>query len=184
MVDIVSVLARGNPIPMPLDELNLPARGAVNLDGYVHYAIGDPGGRQAYAQFFRNGAIEGVGELRNDDGVNSRFISGAFTELIVMRVSQYLQVLKFYETGLPVYVFLSFCSGAKTVYRYASPECFGWHETKQLGREIAAFPEIYLDSFDVDVSAVMRPVFNVVWNAFGLAQCEIYDGKGKLRGVS
>jgi len=27
-------------------------------------------------------------------------------------------------------------------------------------------------------------VFNVVWNAFGLLQCEIYDGKGKLLGVS
>ncbi len=184
MMDIASVLGRPSPMPIALNELNLPARGAVNLDGYVHYVIGDPGARQAYAQFFRNGAIEGVGELRNEDGVNSRFIGGAFTELIVAHVTQYLQVLKFYEMGLPVYMFLSFCNGAKIVYRYASPEGFGWHETKPLGREIAAFPEIYLDSFDVDVSAVMRPVFNVVWNAFGLLQCEIYDGKGKLLGVS
>jgi hypothetical protein len=186
MVDIVSVISRGGQLPIPLDDLDMPATGAVNLDGYVNYVNwgGQTSSRQAYAQFFRNGAIEGVGELRNDDGVNSRFIGGHFTRLIVTHVRQYLQVLKFYEMGLPVYIFLSFCSGAKTVYRYASPEGFGWHETKPLGREIAAFPEIYVDNFDVDVSAVMRPEFNVVWNAFGLAQCEIYDENGKLRGVS
>jgi len=114
--------------------------------------------------------------------VNSRFIGGAFTELIVTRVRQYLQVLKSYEMGLPVYVFVSFCGAAKTVYRY-SPEGYGWQETTPLGREIAAFPEVFIDSFDVDVPAVMRPVFNVIWNAFGLPQCEIYDGQGKLRGV-
>jgi hypothetical protein len=182
MVDIVSVLGRGTYLPRPLDELNLPAMGAVNLDGYVNYAAGGPGVRQAYAQFFRNGAIEGVGELRTEDGVNSRFIGGGFTQLIVTHVQQYLQVQKSYEMGLPVYIFLSLCNAARTVYRH-SPEGFGWHETKQLGREIAAFPEIYVDSFDVDVPAVMRPVFNVMWNAFGLPQCEIYDGQGKLRGV-
>ncbi len=185
MIDIVSVLGRGTHLPIPLDELNMPAAGAVNLDGYVNYANrgSERGARQAYAQFFRNGAIEGVGELRNDDGVNSRFIGGAFTELIVTHVRQYLQVLKFYEMGLPIYVFLSFCSAAKVVYRH-SPEGIGWQETRPLGREIALFPEIYVDSFDVDVPAVMQPVFNVIWNAFGLAQCEIYDGQGKLRGAS
>ena len=183
MVDIVSVLGRGSHLPIPLDELNLPAIGAVNLDGYLNYASGVPGARQAYAQFFRNGAIEGVGELRNDDGVNSRFIGGAFTALVVTHVEQYLRVLNAYEMGLPVYIFLSFCGAAKTVYRH-SPDGFGWQDTRPLGREIAAFPEIYVDKFDVNISAAMRPVFNVVWNAFGLAQCEIYDGQGKLRGVS
>jgi hypothetical protein len=183
MVDIVSVLGRGSHLPIPLDELKLPPTGAVNLDGYLNYASGVHGARQAYAQFFRNGAIEGVGELRHDDGVRSRFVGGPFTELIVTHVQQYLRVLESYEMGLPVYIFLSFCNSAQTVYRY-SPDGFGWHETSPLGREVASFPEVYVDSFDVDVPAIMRPVFNVVWNAFGLAQCEIYDGQGILRGVS
>jgi hypothetical protein len=38
MIDIVSVLGRGTHLPTPLDELNVPATGAVNLDGYVNYA--------------------------------------------------------------------------------------------------------------------------------------------------
>jgi hypothetical protein len=182
LVDIVSALDR-NHLPTPLDELYLPAIGAVNLDGYVNHAAAASGQRQAYAQFFRNGAIEGVGELRNDDRMHSRFIGGAFTQLIVTHVQQYLEVLRYYDMGLPVYVFLSFCNAMNTVYRYASQEA-PWEETKPLGREIATFPELYVDNFDVDVSTVMRPVFNVVWNAFGRPSCEIYDDQGKLRGVS
>jgi hypothetical protein len=34
--------------------------------------------------------------------------------------------------------------------------------------------------FDIDVPAAMRPVFNVVWNAFGFAQCDVYDDQGKV----
>jgi hypothetical protein len=149
----------------------------------LNYASGVEGARQSYAQFFRNGAIEGVAELRTDDGVSSRFVGGPFTELVVSHVRQYLEVLKSYEMGLPIYIFLSFCNAAKTVYRYA-PGCVGWFETTPLGREIAAFPEIFVDDFSVDVPAAIRPVFNVVWNAFGFDQCEMYDGQSKLRGVS
>jgi hypothetical protein len=70
-----------------------------------------------------------------------------------------------------------------TVYRFASQEA-PWEETRPLGREIGAFPEIYVDTFDVDAAAAMRPVFNVLWNAFGLSRCELYDENGNLRGVS
>jgi hypothetical protein len=58
-----------------------------------------------------------------------------------------------------------------------------WTDTPPLGREIAAFPEIHVDSFDVDVPAIMRPVFNMLWNAFGLLQCDMYDSQGNWRGV-
>lgn len=28
----------------------------------------------------------------------------------------------------------------------------------------------------------MRPVFNMLWNAFGFQQCEMYDGQGIWKG--
>ena len=115
--------------------------------------------------------------------MNSRFIGADFTNLVVSRVRQYLDVLKSYEMGLPVYIFLSLCSAEKVVYRQA-PEGMGWVETPPMGRQVAALPEIQVDGFDVDVPAVLRPVFNVLWNAFGLGQCDMYDGQGKFRGIS
>ena len=29
---------------------------------------------------------------------------------------------------------------------------------------------------------LMRPVFNIFWNAFGFQQCEMYDGEGRWKG--
>ena len=29
---------------------------------------------------------------------------------------------------------------------------------------------------------IIRPIFNITWNAFGLPQCDVYDDQGRLRG--
>jgi hypothetical protein len=181
--DVVSAVASGTHVPLPLDKIDGSYRRGVNLDGFFNYTHRHPGDRLAYAQFFRNGAFEGVGELRHEDDGSSRFVGPDFTNLVVAGVGQYLQDLKSFDTGLPVYIFLSLCGAAKTVYRHF-PEGMGWIDTPPLGREIATFPEIYVDSFDVDVPDIMRPVFNMVWNAFGLPQCDMYDRQGKWRGVA
>lgn len=135
--DIASELAKGTHVPVPLDERGrLPCQ-AVNLDGYLNYSDDAPGTRQAYAQFFRNGAIEGVGELRSDDKVNSRFLSEDLT-------SQ-------------------------------------WCRSRPISREIVAMPEIFIDSFDVDVIDLMQTAFNVLWNAVGFEGCDRYNDVAKWK---
>ena len=141
MLDIMSVLANGTHLPPPLDEVGFANQGAVNLDGYINYTAAHKGARLAYAHFFRNGAIEGVGELRSDDGVGSYFVGSDFTNLVVSRVRQYLDVLKSYEMGLPVYIFLSLCGAERVVYWHA-PDGMRSVETRPLGRQVAALPEI------------------------------------------
>jgi hypothetical protein len=64
------------------------------------------------------------------------------------------------------YAFLSLCDVAKCYYRY-SPDGAGWSDTGPLNREILTLPELYIDNFRTDVPALMRPVFNMLWNAFG-----------------
>jgi hypothetical protein len=182
LADVVSAVATGTHVPLPLDEIGYGNRTGVNLDGFINYTYGHAGARLAYAQFFRNGAIEGVGELRHEDGDDkTRFVGRDFTTLVITAVRRYLGDLKSYDTGLPIFIFLSLCNAAKTVYRY-SPEGLAWTDTPPLGREIATFPEIYVESFDIDVPTTMRSVFNMVWNAFGLFQCDMYDGQGNWRG--
>jgi len=181
LADIVQAITSGTHVPLPPDEIGGSNQTGVNLDGFLNYTHPHEGARLAYVQFFRNGAIEGVGELRHEPDGESRFVGRDITTLVIKAVRQYLDVLKSYDTGLPVYVFLSLCNAMKTVYRH-SPDGLGWSDTRPVGCEIAALPEIYLDGYDVDVSSVMRPVFNVLWNAVGLPQCDMYDGQGKWRG--
>jgi hypothetical protein len=157
-------------------------RPGINIDGFLNYADRPAGGRQSYAQFFRSGAIEGVGNLskRDADG-NPYFVAAEFTNKLVFAFRQYLSVLEAFDSGLPVYAFLSLCDVARCYYRY-SPDGMGWSDTGPLNREILALPELYIDNFRPDVPALMRPVFNMLWNAFGFQQCDMYDDQGQWKG--
>jgi len=182
LLDVVSAVAAGTHVPLPLDGMGAGNRPGINIDGFLNYADRPAGGRQSYAQFFRSGAIEGVGNLskRDADG-NPYFVAAEFTNKVVLAFRQYLSVLQAFDAGLPVYAFLSLCDVAQCFYRY-SPDGAGWSDAGPLNREILALPELYINSFRTDVPALMRPVFNMLWNAFGFQQCEMYDGQGVWKG--
>lgn len=179
MADIVSELNKGSHVPVPLDWFGFSYAHTVNLDGYLNCAQAFEERNKSYAQFFRNGAIEGVGELQTD-GVTSWFITLYLTNVVLSRVYQYLQVLKEYDMGLPVYVYLSLCNATHTVYRYQPPSS-DVVNTQPLGREIVVCPEIYIDNFKLDLIDAMRPAFNTLWNAVGLLQCDRYDDIAKWK---
>ncbi|WP_186080405.1 AlbA family DNA-binding domain-containing protein [Burkholderia gladioli] len=181
LADIVQVVARGTHVPLPPGEVGGSIYDGFNLDGYLNATYRDDAVRSAYAQFFRNGAIEGVRELSVESDDQSRFVGRDLTAVVIDAVRQYLGVLKSYEAGLPIYVFISLCNATKTVYRYAA-DGLGWIESNPIGREIVQLPEIYLDSYEADIPVVLRPTFNVLWNAVGVRQCDMYDGQGQWRG--
>lgn len=181
LIDVVSAAAQGTHLPLPPGGMSGANRLSVNLDGLLNYTDHVTRIRHGYAQFFRSGAIEGVGELnrRDDDGF-PYFVAAEFTNKIVFAVRQYLDVLKSYDAGLPVYVFLSLCNVTQCFYRH-SPEGF-WVDNGPLGRELVSLPEIYIDSFEADVPAALFPAFNMLWNAFGFLQCDMYDAEGRWKG--
>jgi hypothetical protein len=181
LMDIATAAIGGTHMPLPLGGMSGANRSSVNLDGLVNYTDKIVRMRQSYAQFFRSGAIEGVGELsRRDEDGYPYFVGPEFTQKIVFAVRQYLDVLRSYDAGLPVYVFLSLCDVAQCFYRNA-PEGF-WVDNGPLGRDFVALPEIYVESFDIDVPTIMRPAFNMLWNAFGLLQCDMYNQQGQWKG--
>lgn len=59
----------------------------------------------------------------------------------------------------------------------------GYYETQRLNRPFIAFPCLTISGPDVDTPAVVRPLLNTVWNAFGQAVCNVYDGKGLWIGI-
>jgi hypothetical protein len=180
MADIISELSKGSFVPVPLDWVGYSYTHTVNLDGYLNYAEVPEGRNNSYAQFFRNGAIEGVGELQTQDGVTSYFITLYLTDAILSRVYQYLQVLKAYGLGLPIYVYLSLCNATRTTHRYAT-DMGDFTHTQPVGREIVVCPEIYIDNFELDLVDAMRPALNTLWNAFGRLQCERYDNLARWK---
>lgn len=78
LLDVVSAVAAGTHVPLPLDGMGAGNHPGINIDGFLNYADRPAGGRQSYAQFFRSGAIEGVGNLskRDADGNCRRSMRG------------------------------------------------------------------------------------------------------------
>jgi len=175
--EVVSeVLAGTKRFPLPLNNMGAATLPCVNFDGFLTYLDSPVEGQQSYAQFFRSGAIEGVGYLSKLPNGNPYFETAEFTNKVVSAVRLYLSVLEEYNAGLPVYAFLSLCNVA---------HCFCYHSnygkkllTGPLNREVLLLPELYIDNFKTDVPALMRPMFNMLWNAFGLPRCEMYDARG------
>lgn len=182
LLDVVSAVAGGTHVPLPPDGVGGGNRPGINFDGFINYTANPGGLRQSYAQFFRSGAIEGAANLnRRDSDGSAYFVAAEFTNKVVRALRQYLSVLAAYDVGLPVYAFLSLCDVANCHYRY-TPDGSSWSDVGPLKREVLTLPEIYIDDFSVDVPMLLRPAFNVLWNAFGLQQCEMYSEQGAWKG--
>jgi len=170
LADIVSLVTKGTGLPLPL-EGTASNRSAVNLEGFLNYTDIYPGtGSVSYAQFFRSGAIEGVSELPRREA-KEPYLIGPVVGKVKDALIQYLDTLRIYGAGLPVYAFLSLCDVRKCCLRYGMLGG-GWGETSPLNRDVITFPEIFINSTDANVPALLSPTFNMLWNAFGFPECD------------
>jgi hypothetical protein len=48
-----------------------------------------------------------------------------------------------------------------------------------IDRDALVLPEVMIESFECDAADVMKPLFDVIWNATGFPGCMNYDETGK-----
>ena len=51
-------------------------------------------------------------------------------------------------------------------------------DSHPIDREVAIFPDVRMESLDEEVPSVMKPIFDAVWNMFGLERSFNYDENG------
>jgi hypothetical protein len=174
--DVVEILASGTDVPLPLTGLGRRNRAFVTLEGYVN-AADEPGQIRSYAQVFRSGVIEGVVETSAHLG--EQLLSGAeVTNTIVAGVRQYRGVLSAMGAGEPVYALISLTG----VHGFRLVHAGNYVTRPPLDHQRVDLPAMLLDA-SRGIPASLRPAFNVLWNAFGLPTCDMYDADGNYRGV-
>ena len=181
LADVVDLVARGTHVPLPPTGYARDNRPAVNLDGFLNVMYAFPAG---YAQFFRSGVIEGVLELPQDSaGV---FINGFdFANTVVFAVKQYLDVLASYGAGEPFAAFVGITE-ARGVYLHhgmRSPSG-GFYRSEPSTEDLIATPDVQLQASDAGVANRLRPAFNMVWNAFGVHPCDLYNQANEWIGAA
>lgn len=151
-----------------------------NLDGLL---IWIPSGERAhgYCQVFRHGALEAVdtvvfGRIRQD---NQRLIVPEYERHVVDAVRKCLT--SYTQIGItpPVVIALSLlgCKGACMYTDRVSEGCV----VSTIDRDAVILPEVVIDSLDVDVPQVLKPIFDTVWNACDFRRSLNYDENGKWK---
>ena len=147
--------------------------GRVNLDGFVNFAFSNEGSSRAYTQIFRTGVVESVAVLRTHE--ERPFLSCvAYEEDVIDFLTSFFEFAGEFEIEPPYYVFLSFvgvrgCLFARQL-RFMPP-----HRERPLREDMLILPEIVIQDCNERPDQLLRPIFDMVWNAFGFIRSTNYD---------
>jgi hypothetical protein len=149
-----------------------PARGwyeRFNLEGYVRYAGPREGGpASAYLQIFRNGALETVCTPLAPYSAGGRVQGPILEKHVIGTLRCYVCFLNRLRVDVPFAVMMSLL-GFKG-YRIGPQEMAPMRDIGYFDRDVILVPEVLLESFDADITKLMKQTFDVVWNAAGWAR--------------
>ncbi len=175
----------------------------INLDGRLNFRNISKGKSYGYTQLFRNGIIETVEvpsswsdakrivsteadqliqRIRDQSSWSDakRISSAAYEKNIIQALKSYFPALNDLGISTPAYVFLSFL-GVKDYTFVVNRRIFS-DPSPQADRDNILLPEITIEQWSDSPERVMRPAFDMVWNAFGLARSFNYNEAGEWVG--
>lgn len=156
----------------------------LNLDGHVSYGGGKSGGCRSYTQFFRNGSVEAVltDVVREEKQEGKLLLAGYYERTLTLEYQFFKRLLSgLSEIGVqpPVWCFLAI-TGVKGA-RIPTDDHFG-DENRAIDRDILMLPERIIDDLRADSATILRPMFDLVWNASGFIRSFNFDSNGKWVG--
>jgi hypothetical protein len=145
-----------------------------NFDGYCNFSS------TSYTQLFRNGCMEAVDAsiLESRDGQNV-IPSYGYEVALVESLEQYLTFYKAMEINPPIVIAVTLL--AVKGYQMSSANNFNRFRGLPIDRENLLIPEVIIESYDIQASEVLRPIFNAVCQSCGFSRSLNYDEQGVWR---
>jgi hypothetical protein len=153
----------------------------INLDGIATYC-GGVDGSMAYTQLFRNGIIEAVEAywLNINRGGGTRTLPHLAVEREILG---YLGKLFDIQKGLgvnpPIAVALTL---TETRGLKMASEMYPFDSGASIAEDNLILPETVVESFDEPPSKILKPLFDLVWNACGFLKSRNFDDHGNWIG--
>jgi len=149
----------------------------INLDGFVTYS-GLENGAMSYTQLFRNGVIEAVEVywLNANQSGGARAIPHPAIEGGLLK---YLQTMFDVQRELgvnpPLLVALTLTETRGLVM---ASDVYPFDRGNPVTDENLVLSETVVESYDETPSKVLRPLFDLIWNACGFAKSKNFDDQG------
>jgi hypothetical protein len=145
----------------------------INLDGIVTFN-GGPVASNSYTQLFRNGIIETVGTLMVGETTQGAitYPHASFENELRQHLARMISAQQ--ELGVipPIAVALSL-TGTKGI-EMESP----FQRLPGIEEDLLVLPETMVEDFSVLPGKVLKPTFDLIWNALGGAQSTNFDEDG------
>jgi hypothetical protein len=152
-----------------------------NFDGLVvHPPVNENGpftGHPRYLQLFRNGVVESVQTHAVGDPPVA--YGGDYEYVLVVQLRAILSMLKQLEVDLPLTVLVSVLNTKGVqIIPYENRPSYS-QGNKPIDRDKLIIPPVLFESFNQKPEAILRPVFDAIWNASGWAGSINYTEKGE-----
>lgn len=153
-----------------------------NFDGTVTYSPSNSGSPPpSYLQLFRSGIIELVDTRRISTYNNGQLMipGTGWEDELLGAVRQYFDIQANLGVTPPLIVMLSLLN-VKGARMYGGHSSFSMEDDK-VDRDHLLVPEVMAESFTADIAQLLKPTFDVVWNACGYSGSFGYGADGQRR---
>lgn len=180
-IDMASMSEDQRQLLTPLYTPRLEYRQRYNFDGFLTFAeLQDSPSTHSYLQIFRNGIIEAVEALLLNSEQDKRILIAPFERELLTTTPRFLQLQQCVDVEPPLLVMLTLL-GVSDYSITVDPIRYRQQPRHVIDRDVLPIPEVLVENFQCDISAVMRPLFDAVWNAAGWSGSLNYDETGQWK---
>lgn len=154
----------------------------LNLDGYLNFGgrsrDDDSKRERSYCQVFLSGRVEAVCDTGQAADGTPVIASVWYEKEILESTASFLRSLQTFDVHPPAVLLVSFV-GVKGVTLTMKP---GYGDMAHpIDRDVLLLPDVLIEEMPRDLTRLLRPIFDAVWNACGIAQSWNFDDKGNWR---
>ncbi|GAB4393083.1 MAG: hypothetical protein Tsb005_09850 [Gammaproteobacteria bacterium] len=147
-----------------------------NLEGILfHYSCDKNNSYQHYIQVYRNGIVESVDgailEIRENQKI---ILGGLYEKQLIFALANYIEAYKLLGVDPPIVLALTF-TDVKNYYMYIDYQKYPYDRSEPILSDELILPEIIMTNLNEPPEKILKPIFDLVWNACGFAKSLNYD---------
>jgi len=164
-------------LPYTLQPMNFTIS-RLNYDGvFVVNNHRNPPYASWHLQIFRNGAVEYVDAYALDTSRNSDIHASHMEMTFIEALEKCLAVQKQMDVSSPLLIMGSLLGVAGRTIR-SEQQSYRRRQVYPIDKDNLVLPDILIESLDVEPHTVLRPMFDIIWNAAGWSKSQNYDEEG------
>ena len=154
----------------------------INFDGVITLWMDSSNLVRSYTQVYRNGAIEAVVSVPVQEREGLRLIHSRFyEEMLLNYLPISLRALQTLGCNVPIFVALTW-TDVKGLQMMLPAERMGYYASYPIDRNTLALPETEVQDFNTPPAQILKPLFDLVWNACGYPASMNFDSSGNWVG--